>query len=682
MRRMATRVLLALALGLFGATAHAQFDDEFDEFEEPEPAPPEPVASDSPSEGAGAPDDEFSGFDDSAFDEPAEEDPADDEFEEDAFDDADEAEDEDEDADPTEEPREPEPDPRDDPWDARRLRLGNTFQGTTGGFHVPHALGLPAGTFQAQLGIEFFAKDGFLVEGDSHSRVGGALSLALGVHDLLEVYASLSSYATSNATEFPNLLIVLGDVMLGAKVGAFVSPTVAVGGDFALVVPTGTGLGPAFDAMGVRLRANVTADLRGRDDPLPLILRGTLGYTFDRSENLTAHVEDRRYDALPDAEPRSVETRHLISAAERNALSIDRTDFFHLGVGIEVPLTVAEDILVSPMVEYSLGVPVNRQSYQCLFVPGEAGSDRPADGADGCLANTGFASYPQVLTLGARVQPKVEGLNLFAAIDVGLSGRNRSQRVRELSQTAPWKLWLGLSYAHDARSAPIPPPITREVEVEVEVPADEVPGGRVRGRVVAREGGEPLADAIVSFIDREETALRVGPDGTFTTYRFSPGPVSMILVLAGHMPGRCDAVIPEEGGDQEVQCDLERQLVEIEDERVVILEKIQFAFDSAEILSESFGLMQQIATALNENPQIRRVEIQGHTDDQGDDQYNADLSQRRAESVMSWLVEHAVDAGRLRARGYGETQPLIRATTEEARAANRRVEFRIEQRDE
>ena len=92
--------------------------------------------------------------------------------------------------------------------------------------------------------------------------------------------------------------------------------------------------------------------------------------------------------------------------------------------------------------------------------------------------------------------------------------------------------------------------------------------------------------------------------------------------------------------------------------------------------------MQQIATALLENPQILRVEIQGHTDDQGEDQYNAELSQRRAESVRTWLVEHQVGAERLRARGYGETQPLIRDTTEAARATNRRVEFRIEERSE
>ncbi len=87
--------------------------------------------------------------------------------------------------------------------------------------------------------------------------------------------------------------------------------------------------------------------------------------------------------------------------------------------------------------------------------------------------------------------------------------------------------------------------------------------------------------------------------------------------------------------------------------------------------------MDQIAAALRSHPEILTVEIQGHTDDQGDDQYNAILSQRRAESVQAGLVQRSVDAARLRARGYGELRPLVLATTDEARARNRRVEFRI-----
>ena len=641
---------------LSASFAAAQFDEEFAEFDE-EPAEAEPVEAERT--------DDFSDFDEFEVAQAAERTSVEtdlDEVETDAdADESSEAEDEEDDV-------EEESDPRDHPSDRHRFRLGNTFAGTTGGFYVPHALGAPAGTF--------------LFEDDHHSRVGGTLSISWAVHEMVEVYASLASYATSNTSEFPNLLIVLGDVDLGVKVGVPVSDTVSVGGDLGFLLPTGTGLGPAFDSLGLRLRANATVDLRGKPDPVPFIARFSLGYTFDRSENLIEADENRRYDRLPDALERGDETRHLITRAERNALSIDRTDFLNIGVGLEAPIEIGEDMLLSPILEYSLNVPVNRQDYVCPFVPSSPGSTEPRAGDDSCLVQEGFSAFPQTLTLGARFLPPVRGLQIHAALDVGLTGRSSAVAVRELSQTAPWKLWIGLAYAHDARAAQVLPPVLREVDVAVEVPAPEPPGGRILGRVLATEGDLPIADATIRFMDPVMTSLRGTTEGTFNSYRFPPGTVRMIIEGSGHNPGACEATIPEEGGDQELVCRLERALVAVEEDSVVILEQIQFAFDSAEILEESFGLMGQIASALSGHPEIRVVEIQGHTDDQGNDQYNATLSQRRAESVQAWLTENGIDAARLRARGYGEIAPLIRDTTEEARAANRRVEFRIMERSE
>lgn len=673
---MRSLALFAAALSvciLSSVPVAAQFDDEFDdefdeEFDEP--------AQTSPAATAG---DEEDPFDEDPFDEdPLDEAPVSEGDgaseavvdEEDASEDAEDAD------------AEPYADPRDDPADARRFRMVNTFLGPTGGVHLLDAHGAPAGTFRVQLGIEFFAKDGFLFPGDGHSRVGGTFSLSWAVHDLVEVYGSLISYANSNSREFPDLLIVLGDAVLGTKVGGFVSPVLSVGGDVRLILPTGSGLGVAFDGLGLAFRGTLTADLRGLDDPKPFLVRANLGYTFDRSERMVRGVEDERYDLLPDPLPRQDETRHLISRVERYALGINRTDFLHLGVGFEAPLEVREDIHVSPLLEWNLDVPVNRQGYDCPFVPAEPGGSRPAPGDDDCLARTGFKSFPMSLTFGVRVQPVVRGLGLWLGLDVGLTGQRRSAAVRELAQNEPWRLLLGISYAHDARGPRIPPPVIREREVPVEVPQEPPPRGRVRGRVVAKGEGTPVPHAIIHFLDREATALRADDQGRFVTYAFDPGPVRMNVSAEGMHPTPCEATIDEEGDDVEVVCELERQLVSVEEQQVVILEQIQFAFDSAEILPESFGLMAQIAHALSENPQIRLVEIQGHTDDQGAYEYNEDLSQRRAESVKRWLVEHGIEESRLRARGYGESRPLVNDTTEEARARNRRVEFRIMERSE
>ncbi len=663
---------LLVAAGSLGSNvARAQFDDEFDDAfdEEPPAAETPPAAADD-------------GFDDDFEDEGPSGDDGDDGFGDDGFDDdvddaTDEtADDDDDDGDGDE----AYVDPRDDPADARRLRMFNTFAGPTGGFHLVDALNPPAGTFRTQLAIEFFAKNGFLHEDDNHSRIGGTLSLTYSPHDMIEIYASVISYATSNTSEFPNLLIVLGDTLLGLKVGKNITPVISLGGDVGLALPTGNGLGVAFDSMGINLRAALTADMRGLAKPIPFLVRFNLGYRFDRSERLIDDIEAERYTQLTDPLVPEDETRHLISRAERNGLGVNRTDFLDFGLGFAAPIEAGEDIFIEPMIEWRLGVPVNRQGYDCPFIASTPGGDEPRDGDDDCWDRTGASSIPQSLTLGVRVLPPVKGLGAWLGFDIGLTGRSRDSAVRELSQTPPWRLLLALSYAHDARSAPIPEPVIRHRDVEVEVPAEPEPRGRVIGRVLEHEGETPVPNAIIEFPGRGLTRLMANEQGLFTTYPFEPGAVTMGLTGDHMHPGQCEATIPEDAADVEVVCRLQRQLVEIEDEQVVILEQIQFAFDSAEILEESFELMQQIQEALAQNPMIRRVEIQGHTDDRGADEYNADLSQRRAESVRNWLVEHGIEAGRLSARGYGETTPLVRGETDEARATNRRVEFRIQER--
>ena len=112
-------------------------------------------------------------------------------------------------------------------------------------------------------------------------------------------------------------------------------------------------------------------------------------------------------------------------------------------------------------------------------------------------------------------------------------------------------------------------------------------------------------------------------------------------------------------------------------EAVVITDKVLFSTDKAVILPESFGLLDRVATVLNDNPDIRKVEVQGHTDDVGKDAYNMTLSQRRAEAVRTYLIQQGVAADRLVAKGYGKSQPLVSGQDEDSRSRNRRVEFKI-----
>lgn len=108
---------------------------------------------------------------------------------------------------------------------------------------------------------------------------------------------------------------------------------------------------------------------------------------------------------------------------------------------------------------------------------------------------------------------------------------------------------------------------------------------------------------------------------------------------------------------------------------IVIRDRVEFATGSDRILRGSEAVLGDVLRILVTEPDVTRVRIEGHTDDQGADRANIRLSRARAASVRRWLVAHGLDASRLEAWGCGEMHPLEAARTREARQRNRRVEF-------
>jgi outer membrane protein OmpA-like peptidoglycan-associated protein/TPR repeat protein len=125
--------------------------------------------------------------------------------------------------------------------------------------------------------------------------------------------------------------------------------------------------------------------------------------------------------------------------------------------------------------------------------------------------------------------------------------------------------------------------------------------------------------------------------------------------------------------------DVPRVVVKVD--RIEITEQIHFAKGSAKIVEASRSLIQAIAQAILDNPDIEAVEVAGHADRQGGVKENVNLTKRRAQAVADALVTRGVDAKWLRSMGYGEHCPLDPAGTKEALARNRRVEFRILRRN-
>ncbi len=121
-------------------------------------------------------------------------------------------------------------------------------------------------------------------------------------------------------------------------------------------------------------------------------------------------------------------------------------------------------------------------------------------------------------------------------------------------------------------------------------------------------------------------------------------------------------------------------LVSVTKEQIVITERIEFDTGKATIKPVSDALLDSIAQVLKDNPDITKVEIQGHTDDKGSKNLNRRLSDDRAASVRKALIERGVAPERLTSKGYGPDKPLVPNDDDVARQKNRRVQFQIVER--
>ena len=126
-------------------------------------------------------------------------------------------------------------------------------------------------------------------------------------------------------------------------------------------------------------------------------------------------------------------------------------------------------------------------------------------------------------------------------------------------------------------------------------------------------------------------------------------------------------------------CPERKRIIETED-AIVTLQPIEFEFDKDVLRDSAYPILDEVVQALKDNPGITLIEVEGHTDEQGNDAYNLDLSKRRAATVMRYLIDHGIDSLRLTSEGYGESRPIDRHHTQDAYKVNRRVAFSIKQR--
>jgi outer membrane protein OmpA-like peptidoglycan-associated protein len=115
----------------------------------------------------------------------------------------------------------------------------------------------------------------------------------------------------------------------------------------------------------------------------------------------------------------------------------------------------------------------------------------------------------------------------------------------------------------------------------------------------------------------------------------------------------------------------------IADGALVITDKVEFDSGKSTIKSASHALLDTVAGLLETYVGLKKVQVQGHTDSDGNDDSNMKLSQERTEAVVEYLVGQGIDPSRLEAKGFGESEPLVENDSRENKAKNRRVEFKI-----
>lgn len=187
--------------------------------------------------------------------------------------------------------------------------------------------------------------------------------------------------------------------------------------------------------------------------------------------------------------------------------------------------------------------------------------------------------------------------------------------------------------------------------------------------VLSTFGGLLAADASINDTDITVNGIAADPEGQAITVGAVAATSGVNLRPGGEI--RLAFPAPEELSLQDEIDLLQEELDALQDE---IRETVVFPSDSPELDEAGRRTLDKVVAAMSRYPRPV-IEIGGHTDSSGDDQYNLDLSQRRAESVVAYIASAGVDETRLLPIGFGETQPIAEEGTDAARRQNRRVEF-------
>ena len=196
---------------------------------------------------------------------------------------------------------------------------------------------------------------------------------------------------------------------------------------------------------------------------------------------------------------------------------------------------------------------------------------------------------------------------------------------------------------------------------------------------VVDQAGQPIPEAVVTWEADPTGCMPDTPlvlDGGSGRQPVGTGAHRVAVTAPGYST-HTEILDLTPGEEVRVDAQLKPTKIRVTMEEIFILDKIHFETGSAILAGNSFELLDEIATTVLGNPNLGHIEVAGHTDSQGSASGNLTLSQRRAETVMNYIVDRGASAERLSARGYGEEEPIADNETPAGRATNRRVVFTL-----
>ncbi|MCZ4407197.1 OmpA family protein [Cryomorphaceae bacterium 1068] len=180
-----------------------------------------------------------------------------------------------------------------------------------------------------------------------------------------------------------------------------------------------------------------------------------------------------------------------------------------------------------------------------------------------------------------------------------------------------------------------------------------------------RKKGDKSSEAIPNFSKPESDWNNIPETGR--------DPSSLYFMVRYYFDDFCLTRIDESG---EIDCAPSTPPLILEKGKSIALRNVFFETNEAKLLDESLVQLNALNRILKDYPEMS-IELRGYTDDRGEDEYNLVLSERRAQSVKTWLLEQGLSENRISAKGFGEKDPIEINSTEAGRARNRRVEFFI-----